>query len=472
MSIFDGKRLTNDTMQYDMRRVREGWYADKYFANITRMLHTLAQQGYRFAGSAPRLTAQGGTPAGVDTGNLEVEMQWFTRRKPTSLVVGVDAALAMLAGATGYTAEDGSFVNTSDQLAVEALHDGMLADYGGDSRHVSPVLKVRGRYRDFAMLETPTLGVLSRATRVATNTYEVLKAARGKSVLFFPARFDVPDVQALDGYAYHIAVQRYNQDFGARLPSAVSTDAQGSWWGGTGSGTLAHAAIAAFLGDTAATMLAFAENLPPEVLRVALVDFNNDCVGDSLAAMDALFTRYRALVDAGNAQEARRYKLNGVRPDTSSALRDVSVPDTGDPRRDNGVNPRLIFRLREAVDNAWRRWNLPPEWEERAQQWCREVKIVGTGGFNVERISQFEEQGVPIDIYGVGSSLFSNSDELGTNNDFTADVVRVRVNGIWYAMAKTGRQANDNAHLERVELAALRPTMRESAYELAVGAAV
>ena len=56
---------------------------------------------------------------------------------------------------------------------------------------------------------------------------------------------------------------------------------------------------------------------------------------------------------------------------------------------------------------------------------------------------------------GVGSSLMSNDEALGTNTDFTADVVRVKINGDWVDMAKVGRSAGDNAELEGVDLAGL-----------------
>lgn len=449
MSIFDGKRLSGDTFKLDIERMRAGWYSDKYFENITGMLTALAAQGYGFAGRSAMLDRLGVNTAGLDIGNIEVEMQWFTRRRPFSLVAGVDKALAMLQGATGYFDGD-TFVNTYQALEVEAVHDGVLARYDGDPRRVQPVIKVRGRYRDFALLETPTLGALTRATRIATNVYNVLLAARGKPVLFFPARFDAHEVQAADGYAYNIAVQRFNSDYGHDLGSFISTDAQGDWWGGLGGGTIAHAAIAAFLGDTAEVMLAFCATRPVEVSRVALVDFHNDCVGDTLAVMDALFARYRALSDGGHAEEALRYKLYGVRPDTSGTLRDQSVEPLGDKQLDMGVTPRLVFNLRHAIDTAWRRWDLPPEGVEPAQQWCRDVKIVVTGGFGPAKIKRFEDLGVPVDIYGVGSALFSNSDEEGTNNDFTADVVRVRIDGAWHPIAKIGRAPADNPEL-RIE---------------------
>lgn len=450
MSLFDGKRLTNDTFKLDLERMRTGWYSDKYFENIVGMLQTLAHQGYGFRGTSTRLAALGIDPTGADVGNLVVEMQWFTRRRPFSVVAGVDKALAMLEGCTGYVDERGRFVNTYHLLDVEAVHDGVLVHSDGTPMRVQPVLKVRGRYRDFALLETPTLGTLTRATRIATNVYNVLVAARGKPVLFFPARFDAHEVQAADGYAYRIAVQRFNYDYQQELGSFISTDAQGDWWGGLGGGTIAHAAIAAFLGDTAEVMLTFAETRPIEIPRVVLIDFHNDCVGDTLAVMDAMFARYRELVDAGNQYGAQRYKLYAVRPDTSGALRDVSVPPLGLKKLDLGVTPRLVFILRNAIDEAWKRWSLPSTWVESARQWCRDVRILVTGGFNAEKIRRFEELAVPVDIYGVGSSLFSNSDEEGTNNDFTADVVRVQINGTWYDMAKVGRTACYNPDLQPI----------------------
>lgn len=451
MSIFDGRRLTDATFKLDAERMRAGWYSDKYFENIVGMLSALAQRGYGFGGRSPQLAASGVDPAGVDVGDIEVEMQWFTRRQPFSVVAGVDKALAMLQSCTGIYDAAGRFVNTYDQLEVEAVHDGAVVRYDGSPLNIQPVIKVRGRYRDFALLETPTLGALTRATRIATNVYNVLVAARGKPVLFFPARFDAHEVQAADGYAYNIAVQRYNLDYGRTIGSFISTDAQGDWWGGLGGGTIAHAAIAAFLGDTVECMLAFAETRPTDIPRIALIDFDNDCVGTTLAVMEAMFARYRSLVEAGRAGEALRYKLFGVRPDTSGTLRDKSVPPLGLKELDMGVTPRLVFFLRQAIDEAWARWELAPDWVERAQAWCRDIKIVVTGGFGPRKIRRFEELGVPADIYGVGSSLFSNSDEEGTNTDFTSDIVRVRVGGEWRDLVKVGRRACANPDLQRIQ---------------------
>jgi nicotinate phosphoribosyltransferase len=106
--------------------------------------------------------------------------------------------------------------------------------------------------------------------------------------------------------------------------------------------------------------------------------------------------------------------------------------------------------MREAIDHEWQSWNLTGEDRKLAEQYCREVKIAVTGGFTPARIRQFEELQVPADIYGVGSWLLSSCDVCGTNNDFTADVVRVKIEGKWFDLAKVGRKAADNLMLERV----------------------
>src|SRR5437660_2391845 len=317
MSVFDRRRLPAPVFKLDVERMRQGWYSDKYFINIAATLAGLAAQGYRFGGRAPDLADLDVELRRLDVGSLEVEMQWFHRRQPSAVVVGVDKALAMLSECTGYFDDKGRFVSTFDRMEVWAVHDGTEAAYEGDPMNVSPVMRVRGRYRDFAILETPTLGALTRGSRVATNVYELLKAARGKQILFFPARFDAHEVQAADGYAYQVAVQLFNQNFGKSLSAYVSTDAQGDWWGGAGGGTVAHAAIACFLGDTAEATMAFAATQPAEVPRIALVDFHNDCVGTSLDVIHRMFRRHLELVKAGRDDEARKYKLFGVRVDTA-----------------------------------------------------------------------------------------------------------------------------------------------------------
>jgi nicotinate phosphoribosyltransferase len=446
MSYFDHKRLSNAVFNLDAQRMRRGWYTDKYFVNIYKMLSELAILKEEYHGNPDHLRE---IPSGahIFPGDMEVEMQWFTRHPGRTVVVGVDKALAILKACTGYWEND-KFIETADELEVWAVEDGAIVTYSGDPMNVQPVIRVRGRYRDFAILETPTLGILTRASRVATNVYETLIAAQGKPVLFFPARFDLHEVQAADGYAYNIAVQRFNLDYAGKLGPFVSTDAQGDWWGGAGGGTVAHSAIACFLGDTAEAMLAFARMIDPNIARIALVDFNNNCVLDSIQTCKAMFFEYKKHVEAGDEEEAKRFILRGVRLDTSATLRDSSLELLGDPALDLGVNPRLVQSVRRALDSAWKEWDLPATWVQKVEEYCRGVKIVVSGGFNVEKITHFERLKAPVDIYAVGSAFFDNHGL--TVMDFTADIVKVKIAGQWVDMAKVGRAACDNPDLERV----------------------
>ncbi|MFW5996063.1 MAG: nicotinate phosphoribosyltransferase [Halanaerobiaceae bacterium] len=442
MTVFDKRRLPVDTFQIDRERMVRGWYSDVYFCNIKKILWRLAREGYRYEGE--------------DIGNIQVEMQIFPRRKPFCILGGIDEALALLRSCTGYIDEDDNFHNTSAYLDVEACYDGEKAIYNGDPENVDPVMKIRGRYRDFASLETPVIGSLTEASRIATNVYKVLEAARGKNILFFPARFAHYKLQALHGYAYSLGVKAYNEDYEANNDRFVSTDEQGAWWGGKGGGTISHSYIATFLGDTPEAMLQFSRLMPLEVNRIVLVDFKNDCIGTTLAVLREMFAKYIQLKRNGNEEEARKYKLFGVRPDTSSHLRDKSVEPLGDKKLDNGVNARLIFKMRKSINEAYREWDLEEKDIELAKKYCQEVKIIATGGFNPEKIEEFEKSQVPVDIYGVGSWLLSNSNLEGTSNDFTADVVRVKVDGKWIDMAKEGRRVCKNDRLEKVDMEQLQ----------------
>ncbi|MDE0691976.1 MAG: quinolinate phosphoribosyl transferase [Gammaproteobacteria bacterium] len=332
-----------------------GEYSDRYFVNAREVLK-----------------ADGHSP--------DVLMQVFCRSE--GWLCGMDEAIAIVELAS----ED------RDALTVRALHDGDAI------AALETVMTIEGPYDAFAHLETLCLGAMARGTRIATQTKRVVEAAAPKEVLFFPARHDHWQLQTRDGYAAHVA--------GA---SSVSTDMQAKWWGGRGIGTLPHAAIAAYGGNTALAARKFAEHLAPDIPIVALVDFDNDSVGTALAVARALGPR-----------------LYGVRLDTSGSMVDKSViPQMGqfDPR---GVNAPLVHNVRSALDEAG----------------FSEVRIVASGGFNEERIRRFERERVPVDAYGVGSSLVANQGDF----DFTADIVRTDGR----ASAKVGRVERSNPRLELV----------------------
>ena len=69
------------------------------------------------------------------------------------------------------------------------------------------------------------------------------------------------------------------------------------------------------------------------------------------------------------------------------------------------------------------------------------MKIVVSGGFDAERIEVFERRGVPVDSYGVGSSLFAG------RFYFTADIVMTDGR----PSAKVGRRYRENPRLELVD---------------------
>jgi len=432
------KRLASSVFQIDPR-MRAGWYSDQYFRNVADILSALAEEGYRFAGSCEELARAGVTVEQVDVGNIEVEMQCFTKREPFAVACGVDHAVAILTECAGFFDAGGRFHSSWDRLEVEAVHDGdKLPPW-------APALKVRGRYRDFAILETPVLGVMARGTRIATNTYEALAAAGGRPVFQFGARFDAPQVQPGDGYAYKVAVDRYNADHGSELPAVVTTGAQGQWSNAAGGGTTSHSYVLSFLKDTAEAMSQFARLMPPDVKRVALVDTTNDCVGQAVRCALAFFRKWRDLKQAGREDEADKYVLYAVRCDTARELRDASVPAQGRPDLEYGVVPQLVEAVRSALDNLHASGEIRPDEADLARQYFRRIKIVASGGFDAQRIAWFTREDVPVDIYGVGSFLMN-----GEPTDFTADLVRVKIAGRWLDMAKAGRQAMSNPQLQRV----------------------
>jgi nicotinate phosphoribosyltransferase len=351
-------RLPATIFDLPVEKMREGYYTDAYF-NHTRSA----------------LLADGKHP--------RVLMQVF--QKKHAILGGMDEALAILELCS----------HGWDELTVHALNDG---------DRVEPwetVLTIEGDYTLFAHLETVYLGTLARRTLITTNVARVLDAANGKPIIFMPARHDHHRVQTGDGYAAYVAGAMIGASVG------VTSDAQASWWGGRGVGTVPHSLIAAYGGNTVLAATKFAEWAPENFNITVLVDFENDSVRTALDVARALGPR-----------------LWGVRLDTSGQLVDQSLwGEMGDfdPR---GVNERLVRRVRRVLD----------------EDGFERVRIVASGGFTVEKIETFERLGVPVDAYGVGSSLIRGE------NDFTADIVLADGRPV----AKVGRHFRPNPRLEPV----------------------
>ena len=282
-----------------------------------------------------------------------------------------------------------------DELTVHALHDG---------DRIEPwetVMTIEGDYTLFAHLETAYLGVLSRRTLITSNVVGVLEAANGKPLIFMPARHDHHRVQTGDGYAAYVA----GRVVGA--PIGVTTDEQASWWGGRGIGTVPHSLIASYGGNTVLAATKFAEWASEDMNITVLIDFENNSVETALEVARAIGPR-----------------LWGVRLDTSEMLVDRSLWGELGDFKPTGVNERLVRKVRDALD----------------ADGFEHVKIVVSGGFTIDKIKEFEEQSVPVDAYGVGSSLIRGS------NDFTADLVLTDGR----PSAKVGRKYKPNARLELV----------------------
>ncbi len=265
-------RLDPEIFHLPVERMRAGYYSDKYFVRARDVL--------RGDGYYPRVTVQ-------------------VFGKADAFLGGIDEAIAIL------------------KLCSDDWHDLKVRRRCTTATPISPwevVLEIEGPYAEFAHLETLYLGVLARRTRVGTNTRRVVDAARPKEVMFFPARHDHWLVQTGDGYAAHIA--------GA---IGVSTDAQASWWGSEGIGTVPHGLIAAYGGDTVLASQKFLEHIPDDVRLVTLVDFENDCVRTSLELAEALGPR-----------------LYGVRLDTSECWSISSVLPMMGRFKPTGVTPQLV----------------------------------------------------------------------------------------------------------------------------------
>jgi len=362
-------RLRPEIFNLPVEKMRDGYYSDTYFNRARMILERDRRHPY-------------------------VRMQVFQRSD--AVLCGIDEALAILRLCSGRRRPDGSWEDGWPHLTVRALRDGdRIEPY-------ETVMTIDGDYGLFAHLETCYLGVLARRTRIATNARAIVDAARGKTVFFFPARFDHHLMQTGDGYAAYIS--------GAL---GVSTDANAEWWGARGMGTVPHALIAAYGGDTVLATKKLAEYVDAGVNIIALVDFDNDCVRTSLEVARALGPR-----------------LWGVRLDTASTLVDRSLWEQMGTFQPTGVCPQLVWNVRRALD----------------AEGFAHVKIVVSGGFNPARIAEFERLRVPVDAYAVGSAFFSGSGKY----DFTADVVAIRENGAWRPCHKVGRPERPNPRLETV----------------------
>ena len=284
-----------------------------------------------------------------------------------------------------------------DGLRIRALHDG---------DRIEPwetVMTIEGDYTTFAHLETVYLGMLARRTLITTNV--VARASRRPTGSRSSSCRRVTTTIACRPAT---ATRRSSPARIAGAEIGVTTDEQASWWGGRGIGTVPHSLIASYGGDTVLAARKFAEWAPAET-------------------NDHRARRLRERLGADGARgrgRARRPAVGRPARHLRGARRPLALGGDWATSGRRGVNERLVRKVRAALDAAGH----------------EQVRIVASGGFTVAKIREFEERGVPVDAYGVGSSLIRGS------NDFTADVVLTDGE----PSGKVGRHVRDNPRLEPV----------------------
>ena len=149
----------------------------------------------------------------------------------------------------------------------------------------------------------------------------------------------------------------------------------------------------------------------PDKPVTALIDYNNNVTVDAL-----ILARHLGK------------KLGAIRVDTSRAMIDHYFDDKDTSGFDpHGVCKQLIYALRDCLD----------------KEGFQHVKIIVSSGFSPKKISEWTEEGVPVDMYGVGTYLVNNM-TVG----FTGDLVELDGK----KQAKEGRSSIPSARLHRVQL--------------------
>lgn len=247
---------------------------------------------------------------------------------------------------------------------VLAHEPGAIVEAMQDGDAVTPkevVLRIRARYRAFALYETAMLGMLAQSTGWATAARQCVDAAAPQPVIGFGARHVHPDITDVLDYASIVGgCVGASTPAGARLAGLNPT------------GTMPHSLVLIF-GDTVRAAEAFDRDMPPDVPRIVLVDTFKDEAEEALRVAHALGDR-----------------LYGIRLDT--------------PSERGRVTADLVTEIRARLD----------------MEGYGHVKIVVSGGLTPDRIRYFRDSGAPVDSYAVGSYISG-----ATPIDFTGDIKEI-----------------------------------------------
>jgi nicotinate phosphoribosyltransferase len=363
--------------------------------------------------------------------NPTIRAQVFIRKGPGE-VSGITEALHLIN-------EKSSFFKNGGK--AWALED------GDKYESKDTVIVLEGKLQDIVEFETIYLGIISRATTARNDSVAnvdlasvtqkmkaVVDASEGRPVIYFGARHWHWEEDSA------IAEAAFN---GGAI--GASTDAAASVISKSGVGTIPHVLENAFAykcgkeNAVVESTVAFDKIIDKSVPRIALIDYNNKEIDDSLAVANKL-----------------KDKLWGVRVDTcgenvmQSAVASFDPSDTKEwiqsgkplisqnhPHSKNwvgtGVTITGVYALRKALDEAG----------------FSDVKLVLTSGFgNAEKVKAF--------VYAeklLGVKLF---DQLGVGELYhtrssTMDVVSVKdSDGEWVPLSKVGRGYRPNSNLKEV----------------------
>ncbi len=311
---------------------------------------------------------------------------YFARTQIILAKEGIDPSVVMeiFPGRAGILCGIHQAVELLRAVAPDASVDAL--DEGAAMSAKEIALRIRARYSTFGLYETALLGMLAQPSGWATAARALVDAAAPVPVISFGARHVHPDVAARLEYAAIV---------GGCVTGATPAGARLA--GKQPAGTIPHALVLIF-GDTVKAAQAFDQWMPREINRIALVDTFHDEAEEAIRVAQALGDR-----------------LWGIRLDT--------------PGERGRVTPDLVKEVRARLDQA----GFP------------KVKIVVSGGVDLERIQLFRAQGAPVDAYGVGSAI-----SAAPPIDFTGDIKEIEGKPI----AKRGRipGITHNPRLKRIEL--------------------
>ena len=206
-----------------------------------------------------------------------------------------------------------------------------------------PLMAIEGPYAEFAIYETPALGLICQASGIATKASRVRKAAGDRRVISFGIRRMHPALAPMIERSVYVGGL-----------DAITTPLGGDLLGKEPVGTMPHA-LTIILGGPKEAFTAMHKHLRKDVPRIALVDTYWDEKAETLAALEAI------------------PELAGVRLDTPSS------------RRGNFAN--IVREIR---------WELD-------LRGYKNVKVYVSGALDEHTIPELVAAGA--EVFGVGTSL-------------------------------------------------------------------